>query len=93
VNTDLLDQISQEINLDRETLINQGIRSFLKEKRTALMLDRLQILSRYQVTSKEGLQQKIEAGEIEDHPAWEDLILVENLDADLKKINGYLEHL
>ena len=57
------------------------------------MLDRLQILSRYQVTSKEGLQQKIEAGEIEDHPAWEDLILVENLDADLKKINGYLEHL
>jgi hypothetical protein len=45
------------------------------------------------VTSKEDLQHKIEAGEIEDHPSWEDLILVENLEAELKRIDEYLEHL
>jgi len=91
--TDLIDQISRDANLDRETLIHEGIRSFLRSKKTTLMLERLEILSRYGVTSKEGLHHKIEAGEIDDHPSWEDLIVVENLDAELKRIDEYLEHI
>ena len=90
---DLIDQISRDTNLDRETLISKGIESFLRSKKTTLMLDRLEILSRYHVTSPEELQHKIEAGEVQDHPAWEDLILIENLGADLKQIDEYLENL
>jgi hypothetical protein len=93
VNADLLDQISRESNLDRDTLISKGVQSFLKEKKTALMLERLEILSRYRVRSREELQHKIETGEVDDHPAWEDLIVVENVEAGLRKIDGYLEHL
>lgn len=93
VNEDLLDQISRESNLDRDTLISKGVQSFLKEKKTALMLERLEILSRYRARSTEELQQKIETGEVDDHPAWEDLIVVENVEAGLRKIDGYLEHL
>lgn len=93
INTDLIDQISRESNLDRDTLISKGVQSFLKEKKTALMLERLEILSRYRARSKEELQHKIEIGEVDDHPAWEDLIVVENVEAGLRKIDGYLEHL
>ena len=89
----LIDQISRDLHLNRGALISQGIRAFLKDKKMALLLERLELLSRNRVTSKEELQQKIEAGEIEDHPAWEDLIVIENLDAELKKIAGYLENL
>lgn len=91
--TKLIDQISRDLNLNRGALIDQGIRAFLKDKKMALLLERLEFLSRNRVTSKEELQQKIEAGEVEDHPAWEDLIVIENLDAELKKIDGYLENL
>jgi hypothetical protein len=90
---DLIDQISHDANVDRETLVSLGIRSFLKDKKTALLLERLELLSRYRATSGEDLQSKIEAGEIDDHPAWEDLILIENLEAELKRIDGYIEHL
>ena len=89
----LIDQISRDLNLNRGALISQGIRAFLKDKKMALLLERLELLSRNRVTSKEELQQKIEGGEVEDHPAWEDLIVIENLDAELKKIDGYLENL
>jgi len=89
--TKLIDQISRDLDLDRGVLISQGIRAFLKDKKMALLLERLEFLSRNRVTSKEELQQKIEAGE--DHPAWEDLIVIENLDVELKKIDEYLENL
>lgn len=91
--TKLIDQISRDLDLDRGVLISQGIRAFLKEKKMTLLLERLELLSRNKVTSAEELQQKIEAGEGEDHPAWEDLIVMENLDAELKKLDGYLENL
>jgi hypothetical protein len=91
--TKLIDQISRDLNLNRGALISQGIRAFLKEKKMALLLERLELLSRHRVASGEELQQKIAAGAVADHPAWEDLIVVENLDAELNKIDGYLENL
>jgi hypothetical protein len=58
-----------------------------------MLLERLELLSRNKATSKDELQRKIEDGEIAEHPAWEDLIVVENLDAELKRIDGYLTSL
>jgi len=91
--TTLVDQISRDLNLDRRTLISQGIRSFLKDKRRAVLLERLELLSRNGVAIKEELRRKIETGEVTDHPAWEDLIVLENLEAELQKIDGYLDRL
>ena len=91
--TELIDQISRDLNLDPGTLIGQAVRAFLKDRKKAVLLERWEFLSRSKVTSQEELQQKIEAGEIEEHPAWEDLIVVENLDAELKKIDEYLANL
>ena len=43
--------------------------------------------------SKEALEQAIHEGTIAEHPAWEDLIVLENLDAEIARIDGYLQHL
>lgn len=91
--TTLVDQISRDLNLDRRTLISQSIRSFLKDRRRAVLLERLELLSRNGVAVKEELRRKIETGEVTDHPAWEDLIVLENLEAELQKVDGYLERL
>lgn len=91
--TTLVDQISRDLNLDRKTLISQSLRSFLKDRRRAALLEHLELLSRNRVAVKEELQRKIERGEVTDHPAWEDLIVLENLEAELQKIDGYLDRL
>ena len=90
---EIIEEISQYIALDKNSLLDKGIESLLREKKRGVMLDRLEILSRYKVSSAEELERKIREGEIEEHPAWEDLIILENLDSALEKINGYLASL
>ena len=90
---EIIEEISQYVALDKDSLLEKGIESLLKERKKGVMLDRLGVLSRYKVSSAEELERKIQEGEIEEHPAWEDLITLENLDSALKKINGYLANL
>lgn len=93
VRSSTIDEISRYISLDKETLITKGIQSFLREKKRLIMLERLKLLSRYRMVSKEELEGKIKKGEIQEHPAWEDLILIENLEVELERIDGYLKNL
>ena len=62
-------------------------------RKTGFLLDRLNLLSRYGVVSQEELEIGIRDGRISEHPAWEDLIAVENIESESEKINGYLENL
>jgi len=89
----IIDDISRYVNIDKTSLISKGIRSFLNERKTGFLLDRLNLLSRYGVVSQEELEIGIRDGRISEHPAWEDLIAVENIESELEKINGYLENL
>ncbi|MBT9149150.1 MAG: hypothetical protein DDT28_00571 [Dehalococcoidia bacterium] len=89
----MIEEISGYIALDKDSLLEKGIELLLKERKRGVMLDRLGILSHYKVSSGEELERKIREGEIDDHPAWEDLITLENLDTAQEKINGYLANL
>jgi hypothetical protein len=90
---DILDEISRYLTLDKNILLEKSVESFLKEKRRAMLLERLQVLSRYQTSSAKELEEKIRKGLVSEHPAWEDVIVVENLDAALEKLDGYLRNL
>lgn len=89
----MIEEVSLYVNIDTESLIRQGIRSFLTDKKNSILLERLNILLRYHVVSKEELERGIEAGSISEHPAWEDLITIENLESEAEKIDGYLGNL
>ena len=39
------------------------------------------------------LESKIAQGDVPEHPAWEDLIVAENLAARLEELDAYLDHL
>jgi len=56
-------------------------------KKRKMMVDRLDMLARYGVTSAEELEKKIKSGEVAEHPAWEDLILFENIEASIAAID------
>jgi hypothetical protein len=89
----LLNQIGSSIQMDINKLISEGIKSLLLQKRNALMLDKMYIQSKYSNMSKNELEYKIELGEIDEHPAWEDIILLENIDSELEKFDEYIENI
>ncbi len=57
------------------------------------MEERLEILKRYSVNSAKELEEKIRRGEINEHPAWEDLITLENLEEMMKEISDDIRNL
>lgn len=88
-----MEEISQALNVDRETLIAQGLASLLKEKKRVLMLERLELLARYHVPSREALERAIQTGQLAEHPTWEEVITLKNLEAEIARIDGYLGRL
>ena len=77
----IIRKVAEDIGVSVDELTVSGLLALLREKRRKMMLDRLEVLARYGATSVEELEKKIEDGTVVEHPAWENLIVLENLEA------------
>lgn len=71
-------------------LMLKALRSLFLEYRDEAIQTRLEILARYRAIDITDLEQKIAEGAVVEHPGWEDLITVENLDARVEVIDTLL---
>ncbi len=86
-------EIAGTLKMTEDDLFRQALVSFLTEQKREILQRRLNILTRYAVTSIADLEDRIAQGEVAEHPAWEDLIVAENLAAHLEELDVYLENL
>jgi hypothetical protein len=84
---DIIKKISEDIGVSIDELTKSGLLALLRERKRKIMVDKLDVLSRYDVKSADELGEKIKEGTITEHPAWEDLILLENLEAAIAAID------
>lgn len=84
---DVIKKIADDTGISIDELTTSGLSAFLREKRRKIMMDRLEVLNRYNVASGEEIENGIKNGEIPEHPAWEDLILLENLESAIAQID------
>ncbi len=91
LNENVMSRIADDTGISIEELTTSGIIAFLREKRRKIMLERLDILARYNINDKEQLENKIKEGDIAEHPTWEDLILLENLEEAINLIDEDIE--
>ncbi len=85
---DKIDEIAGKEGMRREELLSFSLIAYFTEKKRLCMEDRLEILKRYGVKSVKELEEKIKRGDVKEHPAWEDLITVENLEMRIKEISN-----
>ena len=83
-----VEKISQKYAVSAEEFIRSGVIMNLKEKQRLLQIERFEILSRYQTSNAEGLNQKITEGNAPEHPGWEDLIEIKNIQDEIKEIEN-----
>lgn len=79
-------KISKKYYKSAEEFIRAGVIMNLKEKKRLLQIERFEILSRYQATTLDELNQKITEGKAPEHPGWEDLIELKNIEAEIKEM-------
>jgi len=83
-------KIATSLGLTESELFRQALVSFLREQKRQILQHRLDILARYGADSFQDLESRIAQGVIAEHPAWEDLIVAENLTVRLEELDAYL---
>jgi len=83
-----VEKISEKYAVSAEEFIRSGAIMNLREKQRLLKIERFEILSRYRASNVEQLNQKIAKGDAPEHPAWEDLIEVKNIEQEIKEIGN-----
>ncbi len=64
---------------DREDVIRKGLESYISRELRQVSAHISDLKNKYDVEAVEELESKLENGDIEEHPAWEDLIEWKNL--------------
>jgi len=83
-----VEKISQKYSVSAEEFIRSGAIMNLTEKKRLLQIERFEILSRYRASSVEELNQKVTEGDAPEHPGWEDLIEVKNIEMEINDIEN-----
>ncbi|MEW6220971.1 MAG: hypothetical protein AB1634_15770 [Thermodesulfobacteriota bacterium] len=76
-----LEQLAEDLRISPADIINRGIAAFLDRERRAVEMDIADLADRYGVHTSAELAARIERGQICSHPAWEELIEWQNLEA------------
>jgi len=85
--------IVSELKVAPEVLQRRSLEAFIERERRLALLDVADLQDRYGVRSVAELEAKIEQREIYSHPAWEELIEWQNLEAYLERLTRWQDEL
>jgi hypothetical protein len=88
-----VETIAKKYSMSTDEFIRLGSKLALKEKKKNFQIEKIEILARYSTETVNELQQKIKEGTVPEHPAWEDLIEIQNIEAEIKEIEGDIKTL
>jgi len=92
-NTVIIERVSKALNVPPDELVRKGVEEFLEAQLRACFAEIREVEARYGVKSTGELEEKIRRGVVAEHPAWEDLIVLENLEERAEKIRKELRTL
>lgn len=81
-------RLSEKYSMTPDEFIEYGSILTLRDKRKNLQIERLEILARYKTGTVEELRKKIKDGTVPEHPAWEDLVEIKNIESEIKEIES-----
>ena len=92
-NESTVERLSKVLGVPPKELVRKGLEELLESQLRSCYAEIHELKVRYDVKSVSGLEKKIQKSVVEEHPAWEDLIVLENLEERAKKIRKELASL
>jgi hypothetical protein len=80
--------LSKKYSMAPEEFIKFGSYLAMRERKRKLQIERFEVLSRYGTETVEALKDKIKNGTIPEHPSWEDLIEIKNIESEIREIEN-----
>jgi len=88
VGSKTIEELSKKYSSSPDEFIRHGSTLAIQEKKRNLQIERLEIFARYEATTVEELENKIREGTVPEHPAWEDLIEIKNIEDAIREIDN-----
>ncbi len=88
-----VEQIAKELTVSPEELQRRSLKAFIEREQRLARMDIADLQDRYGVQTAAELAEKIDRGEVYAHPAWEEMIEWERLEAYLKRLEQWLAEL
>jgi len=88
---ELVKKVSKDYQISEDELLRKSIKEFLVKQKQEIETDILHILATHHVKDIRELETIV--AQKTEHPVWEDLIVLENLQAKLKEIRHDLKTL
>jgi len=89
----LLNKLSKELDIPAKKILDESVNVFLERELRNAAAEILKIKTQFSVSSPKELKSKIEAGKLEEHPTWEQLMYWENLEKRMKVVNYWIQRL
>ena len=89
-NTAFLERVSKVLGVPKKELVRKGLEGLLQTQLRTCSAEINEIKTKYNVKTATELGKNIEKGTVDEHPAWEDLIVLENLEEHIKNIRKEL---
>jgi len=88
-----IELIVRELNLTSDELAQRSLAAFLEREIRATQMDIADLQDRYHARDATDLSAKIKAGAVHSHPAWEDCIEWQPLEAHLERLTRWQKEL
>ena len=89
----LLTKLSKELEIPEKKILDESLNNFLDTELRNASAEILKIKKQFDVSKPVELKKKIENGNIDEHPAWEQLIYWENLNKRIKVVHDWMQKL
>lgn len=89
-NAAILERVSKVLGVSPNELVKKGLAGLLEAQLRISFAEINEIKTRYGIKSAAEFEKNIGKGRIEEHPAWEDLIVLENLEERVRSIRKEL---
>jgi len=89
----LVAEIAKKLGIKLEIVERDAVKLWLQYRLRSVETEIASILGRYGVKSLQELEARIKNGSIPEHPAWEDLIVLENLEEEKRRIIKVLQEI
>jgi len=86
----VVDIVARRLGIPPEKLEHEAVEIWLRRKLALVEAEIAEILAKHNVRSIEELEERIRRGKVAEHPGWEDLIMLERLLEEKKKLSELL---
>ena len=88
---ELAEELARELGASKESILEQGLRSFLERQLREIKVEMFQIKTRYHVSSVAEMEEQYRDGTLEEAGSWRDLQRFDHLEYKRDQLSRLLE--